>query len=113
MKLDTPFDFLPEQAQKQLTDIDKYVSKTLDDRRMNRNLSSYEKIIGELEFEMTEGEDLSMSEKIERFGNFARNVLKLDGVEGVRNDLVKRLMHMRRSKEMDNLIMREIGKRIF
>jgi hypothetical protein len=113
MKLDTPFDYLPEEAREHLTNIDKYVSKTLDEKRMNRNLSSYEKVISELEYNMLEGEELSMSEKIERFGNFARNALKLDGVEDVKKDLIKRLMHMRRGREMDNLILREIGKKIF
>jgi len=112
MKLDTPFDFLPESAKNQLSDIDKYIDKVIEERRLPSKLSTYEKILGELEFEMTEGDGLSMSEKIERFGNYARNYMKLDGLDDVRDTLVKKMLRMRRGSDMDNLILKEIGRRI-
>lgn len=112
LKLDTPFDYLPENAKQHLQDIDKYVDKMLENKRLPSRLSSYEKIIGELEFEMTENEDLSMSEKIERLGEFAHNFLKLDGLDDIKEDLMKKMMRMRRGRDMSDLITKEIGRRI-
>ena len=113
LKMETPYDYLPPDVKTKLSDIDKYITREVDTRRMSPTISSYEKILAELEFEMSEGQGLDMSEKIDRFGNFARNANKLDGVDDIKENLVKRLMRMRRSREMDNLVLREIGKRIF
>jgi hypothetical protein len=110
LKTETPFDFLPSKVQGDLKTIDEFVGDEISQRGWKHNVNSYNKVMQELDFEMGLSDE-SMSERIERLGSYAKNMLKIKGIDSVKTKLLRKLKTMQ-PKDMDKAVMSEIGRLI-
>lgn len=110
-KLETPFTYLPADVQDKLADIDRYMETEIAERGLVHNVSSYQMIASELAMDL-DMDETSTLDQIERLAGYARNMIKLDGLDDIRKTLKHQLKRMRRQKDMDAAVLRAIGKKI-
>ncbi len=111
-ELGTPYDYLPPEMQDKLTAIDEYVDLELADHGWKHNLSNYNRVVEGLKSEMIAGQELSLNDMIDRLAGFARNMVKMNGIDDVKRDLTRQLKRLSRGKDMDNAVLKAIGKKI-
>ena len=108
----TPFDFLPSQAQSQLKDIDKFVENEISEKGWKHNTHAYEQVLNDamMELGVVDG---TMLDQISRVAGYADSMMKLNGLEStIKNKLRHRIRGMQTKKDMDRIILKEIGKQI-
>lgn len=108
---DTPFDFLPAEVQSKMQDIDKFVDLELADRGLKHDTFSYEQVLNDLMLELG-ALDGDLMDRVDRLHGYASNILKLDGLDDIRAQIKAKLRRLQTKKDMDDLILREIGKKI-
>lgn len=105
------FDYLPSDVQEKLHDIDKFVEQEVAQRGWKFNVEAYERTLENIALELG-GNEGSLNEQLERLAGFARNVLKLQGIDDIKKTLRREITKYRRQKDMDRAVMAAIGKKI-
>jgi hypothetical protein len=112
-ELGTPYEYLPEHIKSDMSAIDEYVEMEIQDKHWKSSLSNYHRVIEGLAAELdVRSDELSTTEVIERIGAYAQSMLKLRGVDEVRDQLKKQLRRVRSRREANDLVLKTIGKRI-
>jgi len=111
-ELGTPFRFLPTEMQDKLSSIDEYIETQMSDKSMKHTLSNYTRVLDGVIMDMMAGEDYTVNDKIDLLSGYARNMMKLDGLSDISDSIKASLKRKKSAKDMDRLILREIGKRI-
>jgi len=111
LKTGTPFSYLPGETQKELESIDKFIDMELSSKHLVKNTASYDQTMMGLINELDLG-DTPIGQQIHQLASYAQNMLKLDGLEDIQKTLRSKLKGLRTKRDMDNLVLKSIGKLI-
>lgn len=111
LKTETPYNFLPSKTQSDLKEIDKFVDDQISEKGWLHNVTAYNKVMDELSFELGLGEE-GISDRIARIASYARSMNKLQGIDEVKRKLNHKLKSMRDPRDMDRMILKEVGRLI-